>query len=111
MEIVAQRHGEVAVLKPAGPLVADDADALAARLAEVLREGCRAVVLDASQVAFVDSRGLEVLLDATEQLSRLGQPLKLSGANDRFWEVLELTELAPLFEQFDDVDAAVGSAT
>jgi anti-anti-sigma factor len=109
VEVVEQRQGDVVIVKPCGPIAGDDAGSLGGRLARVLREQCRAVVLDASAVPFVDSRGLEVLLDATEQLIRSGEALKLSGANERLREVLELTELSPLFQQFEDVEAAVGS--
>lgn len=109
MEVMEQRRGEAVVFKPRGPLVGEDADALGRRLAKALGQNFRVVVLDASEVPFVDSRGLEVLLDATEQLIRSGQALKVAAANDRLREVLELTGLASLFEQFHRVDEALGA--
>ncbi len=96
------------VLRPQGPIAAGDAGQLAEQLAQVLSEG-HETVIDLSKVAFVDSRGLEVLVDATEQLIRSDRVLKLAEANEVLREVLELTELASLFEFFDHVNAAVGS--
>lgn len=109
MNIEEQRHGEVTVLRPQGPIIGTEVDQLAGRIAKVLDGNCRAMVLDASTVTFVDSRGLEALVDATEELIRHGQVLKLAGVNDTLKEVLELTELESLFEQYDDADAAVRS--
>lgn len=107
MKIDAEQHGQVTVLTPRGPLIGSDVDQLQRQLAKTMAEGAGPIVLDASTVAFLDSHGLEVLVDTTEQLIRSGGALKLCGANDIVREVLDLTDLAPLFEQFDDVDAAI----
>jgi anti-sigma B factor antagonist len=107
MKIDEERRGSMTVVRPQGALVGADADSLHAHLARAAESNSCGIVLDASTVAFVDSRGLEVLADATENLIRNGRTLKLAGANPTLREVLELTELAPMFEQFDDVDAAV----
>jgi anti-anti-sigma factor len=65
--------------------------------------------VDLARVALLDSRALEVLVEATEKLIRGGEALILVSANDVVREVLELTDVASLFEQYDDLDAAIGS--
>jgi len=107
MKIDEERRGNMTVVRPQGALVGADADSLHAHLTRAAEDNFRGVVLDASAVAFVDSHGLEVLADTTEHLIRNGRTLKLAGANPTLREVLELTELAPMFEMFDDVNAAV----
>ena len=67
------------------------------------------VVLDASAVAYVDSRGLEVLVEVGEAMSQGGQALKLCGANETLREVMELTETFGNFEHFADIQSAVRS--
>ncbi len=109
MNIEEQRHGKVTVLRPQGPVIGTDVDQLGDHITKVLDGNCRAMVLDASRMTFVDSRGLETLVDATEELIQRGQVLRLAGASETLKEVLELTELASLFEQYDDTDAAVRS--
>ncbi|GIK17991.1 MAG: anti-sigma factor antagonist [Leptolyngbya sp. PLA2] len=109
MQIIEQRQGAVTVLKPIGPLVQKDADALKTRAADVLRKSLGRFVIDASAIAYADSRGLEVLVELTEELGTGGQSLKISAANETLREVLELTELAPLFEYHEDVNSAVRS--
>lgn len=109
MQIIEQRQGAVTVLKPVGPLVQKDADQLKARATDVLRKSLGRFVIDASAIAYADSRGLEVLVELTEELGAGGQSLKISAANETLREVLELTELSPLFEHHEDVNAAVRS--
>ena len=107
MKIEELQHGEATILSPQGPLIGQDAEQLAEHIAKVLGDSRGPIVLDASKVAIVDSRGLEVLADATEQLIRSGRALRLCGVNPTVQEVLELTELADLFEQFEDAESAV----
>ncbi|MCW5777052.1 MAG: STAS domain-containing protein [Phycisphaeraceae bacterium] len=109
MQIIEQRQGAVTVLKPVGPLVQKDADQLKSRATDVLRKSLGRFVIDASAIAYADSRGLEVLVELTEELGAGGQALKLSSVNETLREVLDLTELAPLFECHEDVNCAVRS--
>jgi anti-anti-sigma regulatory factor len=50
-----------------------------------------------------------VLVELTEELGKSGQALRLCSANKTVREVLELTELTPLFEHFEDANTAVRS--
>ena len=109
MEIARRHHGGVAVMQPVGPLTQEDADELKGRMLEVRRSRLGRLLLDASAIPYVDSRGLEVLVEVAEELAQGGQALKICGANEVFREVLELTELTSVFEHFVDVNSAVRS--
>ncbi len=109
MEIQQHNHGAVTVLKPIGPLCEEDADEVKTRTIEAATRNLGRVVVDASAVPYIDSRGLEVLVEVAEALAQGGQALKLCGANEVLREVVELTDVATLFEQFPDVNAAVRS--
>ncbi|MDB5291436.1 MAG: putative antagonist protein [Phycisphaerales bacterium] len=109
MKITEQRQGAVTVLKPEGALVEADAVAFKARLTEALSASLGRFVVDMSAVPYVDSKGLEALVDVTEEMGRVGQALRLCAANKTVREVLELTDLATLFDHFDDANAAVRS--
>ncbi|MHC5002491.1 MAG: STAS domain-containing protein [Planctomycetota bacterium] len=109
MNIERNTHGAVNVLKPVGAVTAEGADRLRDQLVEVSRQSLGRIVLDFSAMPFIDSRGLEVLIEFNEELVTSGRALKLCALNDVVREVLELTELAPSFEQFEDVNSAVRS--
>jgi anti-anti-sigma factor len=109
VEITESRQGAVTVVKPVGPLCSVDAPAFKSRMAEATSMSLGRLVIDAAGIAFVDSEGLEALLDASEQLGASGQTLKLCGLNETVREVLELTGLTDGIEHYDDVHAAVRS--
>jgi len=109
MEIHEQRKGAVTVLMPDGPLIGDDADTFRERAIMIFGRSLGRVVVDASKLAFVDSKGIEALVDVNEHISQSGQALKLCNTNKTICEVLSLTEMTSLFEQYEDVNAAVRS--
>lgn len=109
MQILEQKQGAVTVLRPMGPLIAEDADALKARLMDVRRSSLGRFVFDASAVPFIDSRGLEVLVETHDELGRSGQSLKVCGLNETLREVLDLTEVGSLVEHYEDAGSAVRS--
>jgi len=109
MKIAEQQQGAVTVLKPDGALVGADVKVFASALKQAADTNLGRCVLDLSAVAFVDSGGLEALLDATEHLAVGGRALKLCAVNKTIRQVLELTGLASQFDHYDDVNSAVRS--
>jgi anti-sigma B factor antagonist len=88
----------------------------APRLADLLGKARRQaggysppVVVDLSEVEFMDTAGLEVLLEewnSSRQLDRRMCLVALEGATTR---LLEVTGLSELFDLYAELDAAVGS--
>ena len=109
MKIVEQRQGAVTVIRPSGPLTAAEVPQLRAHVDREVQGNLGRVVLDMAEVPYVDSAGLETLLDLTEQMGHGAQVLKLCGVNKTVREVLALTDLAALFDLFDDANTAVRS--
>ncbi len=109
MELQEKKHGAVTVLKPDGPLVGEDSEQFKLKLVEILASSMGRCVVDASQMAYVDSGGLEALLDANDAVATTGNNLKLCGLSDTVRQVLDLTELSAHFEHFADVNTAVRS--
>ena len=109
MKITEQRQGAVVVLKPDGALVDAECASAKSRLTEAVAGSLGRFVLDLSAVPFVDSRGLEVLVELTEELAKSGQSLRLCSVNKTVREVMDLTEVTHLFEHFEDANTAVRS--
>ena len=109
MRISEQRSGAVTVLKPEGPILEADAAALKEKLMGTLGASLGRFVLDLSAVPYLDSKGLEALVEVTEEMSRSGQALRLCSPNKTVREVLELTDLASMFDHFEDTNTAVRS--
>ena|SRR5687768_8472380 len=109
MKIHEQRQGAVTVLKPEGPLVEADVTGFKQRLIQELGASLGRFVVDMSMIPYVDSKGLEALVEVTEEMGKSGQALRMCSANKTVREVLELTHLASLFEHFEDSNTAVRS--
>jgi anti-sigma B factor antagonist len=106
MKINEQLQGAVMVLKPEGALVEGVAAAVKDRLIQTMTSSLGRFVVDLSAVPFVDSKGLE---EVTEEMGQSGQVLRLCAANKTVREVLDLTDLAGLFDHFEDATTAVRS--
>jgi anti-anti-sigma factor len=109
MNLEVRRVGAVHVIRPSGPITRDGADEVKAALLEAAKTHLGRVVLDASAVTYVDSKALESLVEVTEVLAASGRALKLCALSQTLREVIDLTGLAPQFEQFEDTNAAARS--
>lgn len=109
MDIREEQHGAVTVLTPKGPLAQEDAGIFAARVAERAASLLGRVVIDASSIAYADSKGLEAILAISEQLESAGHVLRAANVNATVREALELTGLTHCLECYDDLNTAVRS--
>jgi anti-anti-sigma factor len=109
MNLQEHTRGPLLVLRPEGPLIGDDADGFKDGALEAFRRSIGRFVVDAAAVPYVDSRGLEALVEVNQQMASGGQILKLCGLTPTVRQVLELTGLSRQFDYFEDVTAAARS--
>jgi anti-anti-sigma factor len=109
MTIREQRHGAVTVLTPQGAVCTDDA-AEFKRVAEAAAQKTLGrLVIDMSESPFLDSLGIEALLDLGDLLAQSGHGVCLCGECDTVREILDLVGVSESFEHFADVNTAVRS--
>ena len=75
---------------------------------ELLTEGRSSILLDFSQVGFIDSQGIGLLIRVWMSADKGGK-LKLFSLSPRVREILEITGLLKVMESFDDIGAALQS--
>ena len=109
MEFTEQKQGAVVVFRPGGALTGDDAEVFVGRFRTAMNGAMGKCVLDAAEISYVDSAGLEALLDLSDEMADLGRGLKISQVNETLRETFELTKIASSFEYYDDINAAVRS--
>jgi anti-anti-sigma factor len=101
--------GTVNVLVPQGPLVDEDAEAFIEVVKARLDAPNPRFVLEMHNVPYFDSRGIEGLVEAADELRQRGGRLRLASVPQTCREVLELTGQAQRFEFFDEAHDAVRS--
>ena len=74
------------------------------RLLQVERDGVHHVVVDLTQVGFIDSVGLGVLIGALRRARAGGGTLVLAGPNARIRRILDITGLSSAFAVAQDVE-------
>ena len=74
-----------------------------------LSSGDRAIVLNLSQLSFVDSSFIGELVSCVIAVTRAGGSLKLACVVRRVQELLYITRLASIIESFDTEQSAIAS--
>jgi len=109
VNIATEQCGAITIIKPNGALAGPDAQSFKSFALELIHAHVGRVVVDAARIPYVDSQGLESLVDLTEDLARSGKLLKLCALNETLQQVIDLTGLSSQFDSYDDANAAVRS--
>jgi anti-sigma B factor antagonist len=103
MHVEVRRAGDVVIVDLKGKLTAGLGDQiLRDTLDELLAESWRKILLNLSEVSFLDSAGLGELVAGLKTARNLGADLKVLKASERVRTTLSLARLLPLFEVYDD---------
>lgn len=97
------------VLKCQGPLQVEATEPLGEQIERSLSNGQRMLVFDLSETPFVDSAGLESLLQWQEALEKVGGVIKLASVGAILHDALRITRLSERFDSYPSAKAAAGS--
>jgi anti-sigma B factor antagonist len=110
MKLTRRSAGGVAVIDVAGRMTGLDAPGLLKeQVTGALATGQKSIVLNLSQLSFVDSSFIGELVACVLAVTRAGGALKLACVVRRVQELLYITRLASIIESFDTEQAAVAS--
>ena len=98
--IASEQHGEESFAKLDGSITIDSSPELRRALLRMLvPPDCRRLTLDFSEVVYIDTSGLAVLIEALKSARQLRKHLQLSGLRERPRYLLESTGILRLFEE------------
>jgi anti-sigma B factor antagonist len=97
----------VVVVRPQGRLNMVAAPGLKAAIGELIQAGSSRVVVDLSEVAFIDSSGLGALIAGLKTARQARGDLRIVGVADQVAAVLRLTNLDRVLRSHDTIEAAV----
>ena len=109
LTIDTRREGEAVVVSLGGEVTVFSSPALRERLHKVRDERPARVVLDLSDVQYVDSSGVATFVDALRQIRGAGGEMVLAGVSERVRGVIEIARLDTLFPMAETVEEALQS--
>jgi anti-sigma B factor antagonist len=111
-DFIVERFGEggggQGVLRVKGPLTFEN---LSSFQNAIRREDSGTVILDLTEVPYVDSAGLGSLVSTYVTGQKAGRRMVLTGVNDRVLKLFEITRVEPLFLIFPTVWDAIEALT
>jgi len=113
VNIETRKKGDVIIVDFQGRLAVGVGDELLPRLIEqLLNEGNKKILLNLSDMDYIDSNGLGELVQSLKTSKRFGASLRLLKPQDRVRKTLRLTNLLPMFSVYEtEADALEGFAT
>jgi anti-sigma B factor antagonist len=107
LETEVRRTGDCPVLAIKGEIDVYSAPDFKQAVVGLIDDGTRHVILDMSDVTYMDSSGFSTLLSATKRLRPEGGALHLVGTRPTVQRILHLTRLDTVLELHPDVDDAL----
>ena len=96
MEIAAQQNGDVLEVKVKGRLDNYWTEHLRHNLEEMVRGGAHGIRLNLSEISFLSSAGVGLLVQCHTQLKSIGGSFVVTHPSERVKHVLELCKLSPI---------------
>ncbi|MCA1945072.1 MAG: STAS domain-containing protein [Desulfovibrio sp.] len=97
MSVTTRLHGDVAILTVTGRLDTEDTQGLEQYVLKALEEGKNKVVFDFTELDYINSSGLRVLVMAYQRLRKSQGTVAVCGLKDYILEVFEISGYDKLF--------------
>ncbi len=101
LRLEAQTTNGRAIMKCTGKLVSETTPLLKAKVKELI-PSCRSIVLDLSDLRYMDSSGLGTLVSLYVSARSSHCELKLMNLGERVKELLRLTQLSNVFQGYGE---------
>lgn len=110
MKIPVRSRDGVTILQPAGKITIGIGDiAFRDAVDEALAAGSMSLLVDFQKASKMDSSGMAELVAAYKKVTDSGGQIKLLRLPSNIRDVLTITQIARVFEIFEDEDEAIAS--
>ncbi len=101
--------GQVSVVALTGKLTSLESGALRNSIAQLLKEGRKQILLNLSGLVYLDSSGIGDLAHTYMSVIKSGGEMKVVGLTEKVEEILKITQLYQVFQEFKDEHTALQS--
>jgi len=106
---IIRQVGQVSVVEVTGKLTSFESGALRTSIAKLLKEGRKEILLNLSGLVYLDSSGIEDLVHTYMSVIKSGGEMNVVGLTDKVEEILKITQLYQVFQEFKDERSALQS--
>ena len=108
MNISVRKKNDVAIVDFEGRLAIGVGDTVLPQIiSKILDEGYKKILLNLSDMDYIDSNGLGELVQSLKTSKRFGASLRLLKPQERVQKTLKLTNLLPMFSVYDSESEAM----
>lgn len=107
--MLVDNRGDVTILGPQHRVDTNTAPEVEKLVFENIGDGAGKLVIDFSQVDYISSAGLRVLLKTAKHMKKGGGKFGLCNLNDQIREVLELSGFMGIIDCHDSVDDCIAT--
>ena len=104
-----RQAGQVSVVEVSGKLTSLESGALSNSIAQLLKEGRKQILLNLRGLTYLDSSGIGELVRAYMSVIKRNGEMKVVGLTDKAEEILKITKLYQVFQEFQDETSALQS--
>ena len=97
----------VTIVELAGEIDVAKVSLLAKALSDAVIKGKGPVVLDAHQLSYIDSAGLQTLLSTQRRLMEMGRSLTIVGCHGIFHKLMKITRFEEHFTMYPSIEDAL----
>jgi anti-sigma B factor antagonist len=110
LNISERQAGDVTILDMSGKVtIGEGSVALRNTIRRLLGEGKKKILLNLSDVGYVDSSGIGELVSSFTAVNKESGSLKLLNLTQKIQDLLAITKLLTVFDTFDDEGEALAS--
>ena len=111
MHVTERQIGDITIVDVSGKVTLGDGGdvVLKDKMASLVQQGHKKVLLNLGDVSYVDSAGLGAIVQSYATLNKNGGNLKLLNTTKRIKDLLSITQLLMVFECHDEEAAALKS--
>jgi anti-sigma B factor antagonist len=110
LNISVRQAGDVTILDLEGKVtIGEGSIALRTEVRNLIAEGKTKVLLNMSGISYCDSSGLGELVSSFSAVTRDGGSMKLLNLTKKLKELMSITKLLTVFENFEDEETALAS--
>ena len=107
MNISESTQNDIRIIQPQGRVDSEGAIDLELSLHEAYQAGSHQMILDLSNVSYINSAGLRILAEMLTRTQGSGGDFLVAGPSQKIRRVFQIIGFDNFFRLFDDVESAV----